>query len=201
MDKDNKTMIDNKSSQDSCPYCGAPVTSEICPYCGSKTWLDTANADMEYPEIECKEAHLNFWNLGFPAIFAFAFGIFGFFLPLLTGPAGVVLLVCVPFAIIGLVAAIIVLKNLYYYVTVRSKGRKITGKVYGYVDDNVMLNGTPAQVCKILVHTPEGPRFIMYQMKRVDHPYKVNSRIDLKVFKDRFTIVNSDTTPFHLAQP
>ncbi len=192
MDEGKKKLSNNANIKDSCPYCGAPVTSEICPYCGSKTWLDTANADMEYPEIECKEAHLNFWNVGFPAIFAFSFGFFGFFLPGFVGSAREVLIVCIPFATIGMIAAIIVLKNLFYYITVRSRGRKITGKVYGYVDDNVMLNGKPAQVCKILVHTPQGPRFIMYQMKRVDHPYKVNSMIDLKVYKDRFAIVRSD---------
>ena len=32
---------------------------------------------MEYPVLECKAASLNFWNIGFPMIFAVAFGLFG----------------------------------------------------------------------------------------------------------------------------
>ena len=54
--------------------CGAPITTEICPYCNVMTGLDTKNADMEYPVIECKEANVGFWNVVFPMIFAFAFG-------------------------------------------------------------------------------------------------------------------------------
>ena len=51
-----------------CPNCGAPITTEICPYCHNKTGLDTKNADMEYPVIDCKEATINFWNTIFPMI-------------------------------------------------------------------------------------------------------------------------------------
>lgn len=56
-----------------CANCGAPVTIEICPYCNSFTGLDTKNANMEYPVIECKEANMNFWNVLFPMIFAVSF--------------------------------------------------------------------------------------------------------------------------------
>ena len=68
-----------------CASCGAPVVSEICAYCGTKTGLDTTAADMEYPVLECKEAIANFWTVGFPLIFAAAFGIPGFILLLIAG--------------------------------------------------------------------------------------------------------------------
>ncbi len=177
-----------------CPFCGAPVTSEICPYCGTATGLDTASADMEYPVIECKEAHLNFWNLAFPAIFAVGFGFFGFIFPIAFSAAGqefggFARLICIPFALVGIVSAIIVLRNLYYFLSVYFGGKQIEGKVYGYADDNVLLNGHPAQICKILLHTPHGARFIMYQLNSTEHPYGINDRIFVKVYKNRFSIV------------
>ncbi|MCR5719965.1 MAG: hypothetical protein K6F84_05315 [Lachnospiraceae bacterium] len=177
-----------------CPNCGAPVTSEICQYCGTMTGLDTASANMEYPLIECKEAHLNFWNLAFPAIFAFGFGFFGFIFPIAFSMAGdkfggFAKIICIPFAVIGVVALIIVLRNLYYYFSVRLMGKETEGTVYGYVDDDMVLNGQAAQACKILIHTSEGPRFIMYQLKETLRPYGINGKIRLKVYKDRFTIV------------
>lgn len=184
------------SNQNACPYCGAPITSEICPYCGSVTGLDTASADMEYPVIECKEAHLNFWNLAFPAIFAVGFGFFGFIFPLVFSTTadevdGLFKIICLPFGLIGGVAFIIIIRNLYYFISVHLAGKVIEGKVYGYADDNVLLNGQPAQVCKILLHTSHGPRFIMYQLNSTEHPYGINDRIDVKVYKDRFSIVKN----------
>ena len=65
-----------------CRNCGAPVTSEICPYCGSSTGLDTSQANMEYPTLECKEANINFWSVVFPSFFAVMF-TFGGLMPVL----------------------------------------------------------------------------------------------------------------------
>lgn len=41
-----------------CTNFGAPITTEIYLYCNSMIELDTKNADMEYPVIECKEANV-----------------------------------------------------------------------------------------------------------------------------------------------
>ena len=65
---------------------------------------------------------------------------------------------------------------------------------YGYCDDKVMLNNRPAQVVKILVQSPEGPRFIMYQMGTTDHPYGINTKIGLRVYKDMFMIEKKKNT-------
>ena len=88
-----------------CPNCGAPVTSEVCQFCGAATGLDTASADMMYDSIDVKEAHLNFWNVIFPSMFAAAFGFFGFVFPILFSDASKgeftkVVLMCSIFAVI-----------------------------------------------------------------------------------------------------
>ena len=62
-----------------CINCGSEIKAEykICPYCGTATGLNTAEADMEYPVLDCKEATLSFWTVWFPMIFAIAFGVPG----------------------------------------------------------------------------------------------------------------------------
>ena len=54
----------------------------------------------------------------------------------------------------------------------------------------MFINGNPAQIVKLLVHTNEGEKFILYQLKDIKHPYKVNSTIELLVYKDYFLIVD-----------
>ena len=176
-----------------CPNCGAPLTTEICPYCHNATGLDTAKADMEYPVIECKEASINFWNFWFPMIFAVSFGFFGFIFPLifiLADPSSalMVILFCSIFGIIGVNAFVIAIKQVIRSNKVKQKGKEIEAIVYGYMDDNILLNGTPAQIVKLLVTTKDGKRFILYQLKDTAHPYKINSRIKLLVYKDIFMV-------------
>lgn len=182
-----------------CKNCGAPVTSEICPFCGSMTGLDTQTADMEYPVLECKEANLGFWTLAFPAIFAIGFGYAGIVSPIMMFFAedqfdmpkaftGFSFLFFLPFALVGLVATVFTILPIYRYLMLMIKGKEIYGTVYGYVDDEVLLNGRPAQVVKILVQSPEGPRFIMYQLGNTEHPYGINTKVSLRVYKDLFMI-------------
>ena len=57
------------NKDNNCPSCGAPITTEVCPYCNVFTGLKSSDANMEYPVIECKEAHVGFWNVVFPMIF------------------------------------------------------------------------------------------------------------------------------------
>ena len=184
-------MQDNANKK--CPNCGAPLTTEICPYCHNATGLDTAKADMEYPVIECKEASINFWNFWFPMIFAVSFGFFGFIFPLifiLADPESglAILLFCSIFAIIGVSAFVIAIKQVIRSYKVKQKGKEIEATVYGYMDDNIVLNGSPAQIVKLLVTTKDGKRFILYQLKDTSHPYKINSRIKLLVYKDIFMV-------------
>ena len=73
---------------------------------------------------------------------------------------------------------------------------EITATVYGYMNDNVYLNDEPAQIVKLLVQTGGGPKFILYQLGDIKQPYKVNSRIQLFVYKDMFLIPKNKTYYF-----
>lgn len=179
-----------------CKNCGAPVTTEVCPYCNSFTGLDTKNADMEYPVIECKEASISFWNVAFPMIFAFSFGFAGLVMPILFFTVGgdafpkTMFLFFIPFAVIGIVAFVIGIKPVIRYYSIKKNGQEIYATVYGYMDDNVLLNGNPAQIVKLLVNTKDGKKFILYQLGDIKQSFKINSQIKLKVYKDIFLIEN-----------
>ena len=152
-------------------------------------------ADMEYPVIDCKEANIGFWNVCFPLIFAISFGFFGFVFPLMflfmeSGEFIGELLMCSVFAIIGVVAFIIGIKPIIRYFLVKRNGQEIEAVVYGYMNDNVLYNGVPAQIVKLLLNTNDGKKFILYQLADTKRPYKINSTIKLKVYKDMFLIVN-----------
>lgn len=185
----------NDKSKINCPNCGAPITTEVCPYCNAMTGLDTKMADMEYPVIDCKEANIGFWNVCFPLIFAISFGFFGFVFPLIflfmeSGEFIGELLMCSVFAIIGVVAFIIGIKPIIRYFLVKKNGQEIEAVVYGYMNDNVLFNGVPAQIVKLLLNTNDGKKFILYQLADTKRPYKINSKIKLRVYKDLFLIVN-----------
>ena len=187
----------NNKVEAKCPNCGAPISTEICPYCQSITGLDTQNANMEYPVIECKETTISFWTTVFPAIFAVSFGFFGFIFPLIFLLSGVeysfiIVLISIPFVIIGLVASIIVFRNIFRYFLVKTKGKEIEATVYGYMNDNLYLNDEPAQIVKLLINTKEGYRFILYQLGSTKHPYKINSKIKLMVYEDKFLILKNN---------
>ena len=173
-----------------CHNCGAPVTTEVCPYCNAATGLDTRFADMEYEVIDCREANMNFWNVIFPMIFAFSFGSVGLFIPfvLMIDDAEVlpIVLFLGMFGLIGLVAFIIGITPVIRHLMIKYRGRDIEATVYGYMDDNILLNGAPAQIVKLLVNTDEGPKFILYQLGDTKQPFKINSKINLQVYKDMF---------------
>lgn len=192
-------MEENKNNN--CPNCGAPVTTEICPYCHAMTHLDTQEAAMEYPVIDCKEAGIGFWNVAFPMIFAVGFGFFGFIFPLLFIFSGdedwlMVCLFCSIFAIVGVVSFVVAILPIIRTIIIKTKGHEIEATVYGYMDDNMLLNERPAQIVKLLVQTKDGPRFILYQLSDTKQPYQINSKIKLLAYKDKFLIVHKNETYF-----
>ncbi len=182
-----------------CPNCGAPISSEVCPFCGNIIGIGSEDITPEYPVIDCRSAKLSFFTTVFPLIFAFSFGFFGFFFPIFFSgmeEGGMVRLICIPFAVIGVVAAGITLYSLFKYLIVKALGQDVTGTVYGYVDDSVIINGAPAQKVKILVDTKQGKRFILYSTGGTDQKYAVNSKIDLKVYKKYFLVFDSNKEYF-----
>lgn len=180
-----------------CPSCGAPAVSEICPYCGTATGLNTAEADMEYPVLDCKEATLSFWTVWFPMIFAVAFGVPGIIMLLIAIVGfgeGILLLVGGPFLLVGIVATVLVIRTLSRYMKVKTKGKNIQATVYGYMDDELLINNMPAQIVKLLVQTPNGPRFILYQLGNTKKPYGINDNIDIMVYQNYFMICKNKET-------
>ena len=180
-----------------CPSCGAPIVSEICAYCGTATGLNTAEADMEYPVLDCKEATMNFWTLWFPMIFAAAFGIPGVIIMALAFTSysmRMMFVIGLPFALIGAVALWLTLRTATRHAKVKKYGTVIQATVYGYMDDNVLLNDRPAQIVKLLVQTKNGPRFILYQLGSTVKLYGVQDKIRVLVYENYFLIDrNRDT--------
>ena len=185
-------MLDNVKRN--CPNCGAPITTEVCPYCNNMTGLDTKYSDMKYPVIECKEANVGFWNVVFPMIFALSFGFAGLCMPLMIFLEGEftlsLFIFFIPFAVVGIVAFVIAVKPILRYLSLKMHGKDIYATVYGYMDDNLLINGNPAQIVKLLVQSNYGPKFILYQLGDIKQPFKVNGQIKLKVYKDIFLIEN-----------
>ena len=170
-----------------CPNCGAVSQAEICPYCGTVLNRDSQDLAPEYPILQCKEARLSFFNTVFPMIFALAFGgagvstlvtfilrnPFAEFGMEAKGAYGI----AIPFILIGVIATVITLIPICRNMLIGLFGENKTATVYGYLDDNVYINGTPAQTVKLLVQTSNGPRFILYQTGKTYKPYVVNSII------------------------
>lgn len=182
----------NYTKQKICPSCGAPAVSEICPYCGVRTGLNTALADMEYPVLECKEASLSFWNVVFPLFFVFSFGFSGLFTVVLGAKftTGVIFIGFFPL-LISIVALSFVIRSLSRYMKVKQKGKVMLAKVYGYMDDNVLINGVPTQVVKLLVQTQMGPRFILYSLGKTIKPYGINDSIEVIAYENYFLILKN----------
>ena len=192
-----------------CKNCGAPVTSEICPFCHCATGLKTEQADMEYPVMECKSAQISFWNFVFPLIFAVSFGFAattGFFITSSIESAFqeemlgsfikrfnmLSFLTSAPFLIISVVCFAIIFRQLYKFLIVKIRGEKIEATVYGYMNDTVLLSGSPAQIVKLLIDTENGKRFILYRLGKTYQPYGINTQIELIMYNKFFLINNKD---------
>ena len=188
MQKKAKKM---KKLQRHCPNCGAPANSEICSYCGSKTGIDSAAAYMEYPVIDCNEVIIEPDEIKFDLILG------GIFASLGLGLMGYDILVCkcvfmtifgLPFAAVGVGTCISPLRKYLRYLTVKKRGKVIPAVVYGYLDDDVIINDRPSQIVKLLIETPEGPRFILYQLYSTVKPFMVNAKVELIERKGRYLL-------------
>ena len=188
-----------------CKNCGAPVTSEICPFCHCPTGLKTEEANMEYPVMNCKSAQISFWNFVFPLIFAVSFGFAGLSGLIITstisnviedesvinftrGFNAITFITSAPFLIISIVCFVVIFRQLYKYVIVKGRGERITATVYGYMNDTVLISGSPAQVVKLLIDTENGKRFILYRLGNIYQPYGVNTQIELIMYNNFFLI-------------
>ena len=181
-----------------CKNCGAPITSEVCPYCHNKTGMTKDEGLKDIPTIECKEVVISFWTILFPGIFAFAFGFAGFGMPFifLNSPGGdfgpAMILFFIPFMAVSVGAFVFLITPFVRLFKVHFFGREIEGTVHSYCNDVVNFNDVPGQTVRILLDTDEGPRYIKYQLGGINHPYEIDSKIKLKVYKNIFRIVEKE---------
>jgi hypothetical protein len=178
-----------------CPYCGAPVLSEVCQYCGGRIEdANTTELSAEYETIDCRNASLSFWTTLFPLVFAVMFGFFGFIFPVFLDQSPqdkFSVWFCIPFAMVSVGAWAVIIYTLYKYFLVSTKGKEITGTVYGYMDDTVQYNHRPGQICKILIDTRKGKKFIFYSILGTNKPYPVNSKLRLKAYRNYFMVLEN----------
>ena len=196
-----RTLEEALTEQRVCPHCGAPITSEICSYCGTNV-ADyegmTSELTAEYPTLDCKMARFSFFGIVFPLIFFVAFGSFGTIFPIMfivndpEAPKATIMLACLPFALVGLGAGVVFFRHLIRAVAVSLFGEKIKALVYGYMDDVVAYNGNNGKVVKLLIDTPHGKRFIFLPLEKTNKPYKINSTITLKHYKNWFKVASEE---------
>jgi len=138
-----------KKKKINCPSCGAPVTMEICPYCGVVTGLNSAEAEMEYPVLECKEVVPERSDTFFSLLISFIFIVLGIGLLILflaiwkVGLFGVVFSLL--FLIPGICSTAEPLRKIFIYLRVKAFGKKTQATVYGYLDDENGLSTTARQ--------------------------------------------------------
>lgn len=156
-----------------------------------------------YPEIECKEVHINQSTILVPAIFAIMFGFFGILAPLINyysdhvffSLSGVKMnyieyLFYIPFTLVSLIALFIMLKRIYLSYKVSKRGREIIGVVYDYDDDPMMsINGKPTKIALIKISTAEGYKTLRYQLFTTNKHYEINSKIRILKLDKYYKII------------
>ncbi len=184
-------MSENKKLSEPriCPRCGAPILSEVCQYCGTYYGeVSTQELASEYPTVECTLAKFTLFGTLFPLIFAMCpvLMVCKYILEPDDMTEGVFSIVVV--GIIGLVATIFLVRNIWAVLSVFFMGKTMNGIVYGYMDDTVSYNDRPGQKIKILVDTGEGKRFILLPLANTTKPYPVNGPVIVKAYKNKAII-------------
>lgn len=182
------------SEQKVCASCGAPAISELCSYCGMPTGIESWNAGSEYPMAECNPAHIGDARFATFLAVGLVFSLCGLWVIVMPG-GGIDGLIMkaggVIFFLLGFFVVIKPVKRIISYIKVKTKGKRISGKVYGYV---LSPWGTKLQeeyVAKILIETPRGPRFILYDLGKNYKPYSINEPIALLAYKNNYLIAKN----------
>ena len=125
-------------------------------------------------------------------IFGIAFGYAGIIIPITIlrdgNPQKVPLLFFLPFALVGIGALFIVIRQIYRAVIIATKAKTITGVVQGYRPNNARYNGVPGSVAKIAISTKNGPRILLYDLGSPARPFAVGRNVDVKVYKNYYKV-------------
>ena len=177
-----------------CPYCGAPVTTEVCSYCGKPTGLQSTQANMEYPVLDCREIIIKkrdiIFMLSMGGIFALIGGfIYLLFAVLFKEDPVFVAITAVPFAVFGLGVALFPLVNFARLLRAKLFGKVVKAKVYGYLSDDMTIDGRSAQIVKLRIESGGATRFVLYQLEEYYKPYATNSTVDVLVYRKDYRIL------------
>ena len=196
-----------------CNFCGAPATTEICPYCHNPTGIKPLQADLDYPMINCKPAHLDKKRLGGYILGIVAYSIFILPAIIVSYSSGglrtfiTVLLACSIFIIFVIIEYVIpLLKMLLRHILVKSRGKRITATVYGYMDyighrsefqniennsnTQITYNQLAQKTVKLLANSKQGKRFILYPLGINEKPFEINQEVKLMYYKDCFILLD-----------
>ena len=183
-----------------CQNCGAPVTTEICPYCNAKTGINTADVDLEYPTIDYEEIKLDFDYIFLHVFWPLGVALFHGLVAIVSGVSLfnsetqniVILLIFVICAPIATVAFGIGIKPIIKYFNIKYRGKFIEATVYGYMNDKrLTINDKPAQIAKLLINTNEGYKFVLYRLKDITKPYKINDKVKLSIYENNVLILKN----------
>ena len=204
-------MKDVKGGE-TCKYCGAPATTEICPFCHNPTGIKPLQADLDYPMINCKPAHLDKKRLREYILGIVVYSIF--ILPPIIFSYGSgmriftsVFFACSIFIIFVIIEYVIPLfKMISRFILVKSHGKKITATVYGYMDyirvrgemqniennsnTQITYNQLAQKTVKLLANSKQGKRFILYPLGINEKPFEINQEVQLMYYKDCFILLD-----------
>ena len=172
-----------------CPNCGAPISVEVCPYCGTLVAVSSDDIGVDLPTVELTVPRFDIFYIGMPAIFGVSFTLvgLGFVIPFMIGSIEAILfsLPFLIFPIIGIGALCVLIRNLHTYYVTKSKGAIVEGIVYGYVQDDLLINGVPAKKLKVLAKD----KYYILKISTTSKMYPVNSKITLRIWKEFAMII------------
>lgn len=185
-----------------CPYCGATLRSAICSYCGSVIeGFSEEQTYNEYVTKKARKAKITFFNTFFPMIFAVSFGCvplimlgqrnmvasFGF--EEMTGVFTEFMIFGGVFGLIGLVAAIIVLRSVLSAICVSALGTDYLATVCGYSKSSYTVNNNSVYSVKLLMNR-DGERYYIYlDTGMVEKRYMIGSTVTVRNYNNLYKII------------
>ncbi|MBR4732551.1 MAG: hypothetical protein IK081_07250 [Lachnospiraceae bacterium] len=170
-----------------CPNCGAAVTSETCPYCGSRTGIDTADAELDYPEFIGKDLTdvTGKFFIRFGALWeGITLGMQIFLIILdamISQDIGFYFkyVYCGVFHLIGIACLAVGIRQYRERSAVEKDGKTVSGICHGLTTENV----------KLLIPTENGLKYLFFHGKEEYGQILINDEIKIKALGNKFIVL------------
>lgn len=132
-----------------------------------------------------KEVNLNFYNVYF--VLLFTIPIMFACITMLEDKSLIIhaaFIIAVPL----ILTIVFPIKTIVNNFKVRKYGEIVRAKVIGYLDDNYYIKDKPAKVIQLLIKDKEENKEIYYQSNFNSEKYKIDSEIELFIYKDMYLI-------------